>query len=145
MKTNFNTIRFILLFIVIISAGSAALLTAKGPQADRTQEVMHQTSWTHSYSDADFSSMAISELVYTLHAETRGERNPEVLRTVILQLEVHLKRTNEPVHPVIADLLRDLSVEHPVDDIRLMAYNTMITALENEDGEAGSGIGFASR
>ncbi|MFO8028591.1 MAG: hypothetical protein R6U28_01905 [Cyclonatronaceae bacterium] len=145
MKTNFNTIKYILLFLLIISAGSAALLTAKGPQTDGTQEVKHHTSWILSYGDADFISMEISELVHTLYTETRGDRNPEVLRPVILQLEVHLKRTHEPVHPVIADLLRDLSVEHPVNDIRLMAYSTMMTALEKEAGEDGSSIGFVSR
>jgi hypothetical protein len=36
-------------------------------------------------------------------------------------------------------------VEHPARDIRLMAYTTMISALQNEAGDDIMAIGFASR
>jgi len=148
MKKNSRKGEIILAIAIIALLGAAAVLNlvrSDNHGSPHTTTYQHASMWTAAYSDTDFASLEIRELVRELQDISRTDRNPERLRPVIIQLGVHLRQISDPVPPVVADLLRDLAVEHPVRDIRLMAYTTMISALQNEAGQEGIAIGFASR
>ncbi len=148
MKNTINKNRLFFFFAIIVLAGGFAILNLIQTEGNNITQQMEQPEaiiWNAEYREADFSSSEIRELVRQLHDATRSDRDPDVLRPVIIQLGVHLRQSSDPVPLIVADLLRDLSVEHPVKDIRLMAYSTMITALQNEAGVSGSRIGFAAR
>ncbi len=148
MNNNSRKSKIIFFFSIVALLGAAAVLhLTRADHTVTTTQPASQTAvaWTAAYNEADFSSSEIRELVRRLQQIMQADRNAEMLRPVIIQLGVHLRNTNDPVPLVVADLLRDLSVEHPVKDIRLMAYITMISALQNEAGESGVGIGFAAR
>ncbi len=148
MKSNFRKGEFNLSFSIIALLAAAAVLTVvRTDFTDAAERItgLDTIAWSATYHEADFSSFEIRELVRQLHQSTRSDRDPDVLRPVILQLGVHIRTTTGTVPPVVADLLRDLSVEHPVRDIRLLAYTTMISALQNEDGEDDMAIGVALR
>ena len=148
MKNNSRKRELILVISVITLLGAAAVLNlmrVEYPPAPPSSIHMNESAWMASYSEADFSSPEIRELVRQLQEISRGDRDPEMLRPVIIQIGVHMRKNNEAVPAVVADLLRDLAVEHPVRDIRLMAYSTMINALQKEAGEDSMAIGFAAR
>ncbi len=79
-----------------------------------------------------FHSDSIKMLTMELYHEKRGNRRAEVLQPIIMQIFVALKSTNQPTPAILTDLLRDLSVEHPDNNIRLIAYSSMISALISE-------------
>ncbi len=148
MKTSFRKGEIILASMIIVLLGAAAFLTMTRTENPAVpQSFIHQNvnAWAAAYNEAEFSSPEIRELVRQLQDISRTDRDPDKLRPVIIKLGVHLRHTSDPVPPVVADLLRDLSVEHPARDIRLMAYTTMINALQNEAGDDVMAIGFASR
>jgi hypothetical protein len=148
MKKNSRKGEIILAFSIIALLGTAAFLTmtrTENPAVPQSYIHQNMNVWTSAYNEADFTSPEIRELVRQLQDISRNDRDPEQLRTVIIQLGVHIRHTSDPVPPVVADLLRDLSLEHPARDIRLMAYTTMISALQNEAGDDVMAIGFASR
>ncbi len=148
MKNNSRKGELVLAISVIALLGAAAflnLMRVDYPSAPPSSFHMNESVWMASYSEADFTSPVIRELVRQLQEISRGDRDPEMLRPVIIQLGVHMRKDNEQVPLVVADLLRDLAVEHPARDIRLMAYSTMINALQKEAGEDSMAIGFASR
>jgi hypothetical protein len=149
MKNIFRRGEIILSFTIIALLGAAVLLAdmrTNYQEEEPTRLSSHETvMWVASYQETDFASSEIRELVRQLQHLIQNDRDAVKLRPVIIQLGVHIRQASEPVPPVVADLLRDLSVEHPVSDIRLIAYTTMISALQNEAGVDGAGIGLALR
>ena len=79
-----------------------------------------------------FHSDSIKMLTMELYHEKMGNQRVEVLQPIIMQIFVALKSTNKPTPAILTDLLRDLSVEHPDNNIRLIAYSSMISALISE-------------
>ncbi|TVQ65793.1 MAG: hypothetical protein EA363_13575, partial [Balneolaceae bacterium] len=121
MENNSRKNKIIFFFSIIALLGAAAVLHfTRADHAGTTTHPASQTAvaWTASYNEADFSSSEIRELVRRLQQIMQADRDAEMLRPVIIQLGVHLRNANDPVPLVVADLLRDLSVEHPVKDIR---------------------------
>jgi len=101
--------------------------------ATHTESTMNSADWNSLPIDrVIFHSDNIKMLTVELNHEKLGNQRAEVLQPIIMQIFVALKSTNDPTPAILTDLLRDLSVEHPDNDIRLIAYSTMISALINE-------------
>ncbi len=136
MRNPFNntpTIIFAALIPLII--GAVFLIYNESP-VFRSGSDLEATVWVQNIEDAELSSDSLGVLTAKLYDETRGERRAEVLESIIAEIDLKLATYESTPSPLLADLLRDLSLEHPSNDIRRNAYSTMVYVLDTETDAA---------
>lgn len=126
---NTPTIIFAALIPFII--GAAFLIFNDIPSSVKDTET-EKVKWTYDIEEVVLTPDSLGILTAQLYDETRGERRAEVLTPMIMDIEKVLGKSEGPIPYLLADLLRDLSVEHPHQTVRLNAYITMVSALESE-------------
>ncbi len=98
------------------------------------ENIQHNTvQWTINIDDVELNSGTLGTLIGQLHNETRGERRAEELQYIIRRITTEMNATDKTTPQLLTDLLRDISVEHPDNNVRLVAYEAMRIALKNED------------
>lgn len=95
-------------------------------------EQEYSVQWTIHIDDAELNTGTLGTLTQDLHREIRGERRAGELNILISRITIELISTDHATPQFLTDLLRDLSLEHPDNKVRLDAYEAMIMALETE-------------
>ncbi|MDG5767831.1 hypothetical protein QA596_10165 [Balneolales bacterium ANBcel1] len=126
-----NTPTIIFAALVPIVIGAALLIFNSTPATYEKADVKTAV-WVLDINDAVLGTDSLGTLTANLYEETRGERRTEVLNPIINDIERLLGNTNRETPALLADLLRDLSVEHPSEEIRRNAYIAMVVALDSE-------------
>ncbi len=128
-KKKLIGIIFVASLIIVVGFTFSVLLNETSSQNTVTHETI---TWRISIDQTNPGTDSLGVLTRRLYEETRGERRADILEPVIAQISDELEANYRSTPLLLTELLRDLSLEHPANQVRKSAYRTMITVLHTE-------------